>query len=133
MIGGIIITHGSLAGSLVEVAEIISGKIERLKTVSVGNSDGTNGIRDKLFEAIKEVDTGEGVIVFTDMFGGTPSNIALSLFESGRVEVITGVNLPVLVKFINQRSEKSLNELALALKETGTRSIVLASDMLKDK
>jgi PTS system mannose-specific IIA component len=133
MIGGVIITHGSLAASLLEVAETISGEIEGIRTVSLGDSDSSDRLRDDLMAAIGEMDNGDGVVVFTDMFGGTPSNIALSLYEAGRVEVVTGANLPVLIKFISHRSDKSLDEIAQLLKETGTQSIVLASDMLKEK
>lgn len=133
MVGAIVITHGSLASSLVEVAESITGKIEKVKTVSVQSSDTTESIRSALSGSIKEVNSGSGVIIFTDMFGGTPTNIALSLLEDGKVDVITGVNLPMLIKFIGNRTDKSLTDVALLLKDYGQKSIVLAGDMLKDK
>ncbi len=133
MVGAIVITHGSLASSLMEVAESITGKIEKVKTVSVMSSDTTESIRSALSGSIKDVNSGSGVIIFTDMFGGTPTNVALSLLEDGKVDVITGVNLPMLIKFIGNRTEKSLSEVALLLKEYGQKSIVLAGDMLKDK
>ncbi len=133
MVGAIIVTHGNLAVSLVEVAESITGKMENVRTVSVLNSDTTESIRGAISGAIKEVNSGSGVIIFTDMFGGTPTNVALSLLEDGRVDVITGVNLPMLIKFIGNRTEKSLAEVALLLKDYGQKSIVLAGDMLKDK
>ncbi|MBI5468861.1 MAG: PTS sugar transporter subunit IIA [Deltaproteobacteria bacterium] len=133
MVGAIVITHGSLAASLMEVAESITGKIEKVKTVSVTGSDTTESIRSALSGSIKDVNSGSGVIIFTDMFGGTPTNVALSLLEDGKVDVITGVNLPMLIKFIGNRTEKSLSEVALLLKDYGQKSIVLAGDMLKDK
>lgn len=133
MTGAVIITHGKLAECLVEVAESITGKIEAIKTVSVSNSDNTEAIRSALAGAIKEVGGGNGVVVFTDMFGGTPTNIALSLMEEGKVEVITGVNLPLLIKFSGHRAEKPLPELAQLLREYGQKSIVIAGHMLKDK
>ncbi len=133
MVGAIVITHGSLAASLMEVAESITGKIEKVKTVSVTRSDTTESIRSALSGSIKDVNSGSGVIIFTDMFGGTPTNVALSLLEDGKVDVITGVNLPMLIKFIGNRTEKSLSEVALLLKDYGQKSIVLAGDMLKDK
>lgn len=133
MVGAIVITHGSLAASLMEVAESITGKIEKVKIVSVMRSDTTESIRSALSGSIKDVNSGSGVIIFTDMFGGTPTNVALSLLEDGKVDVITGVNLPMLIKFIGNRTEKSLSEVALLLKEYGQKSIVLAGDMLKDK
>ncbi|MFQ5735735.1 MAG: PTS sugar transporter subunit IIA [Thermodesulfobacteriota bacterium] len=133
MIGAVIITHGQLAECLVEVAESITGKLENVKTVSVKNSDTTESIRGLLCSAIKEIDTGGGVLIFTDMFGGTPTNIALSLMEEGKVDVITGVNLPIVLKFIGHRNDKRIPELAQHLKEYGQSSIVLAGDMLKEK
>lgn len=133
MIGAVIITHGRLADCLVEVAESITGKLEKIRTVLIKNSDTTENIRGLLSSAIKDLDAGEGVIIFTDMFGGTPTNIALSLIEEGRVDVLTGVNLPIILKFVGHRSDKTIQELALLLKDYGHSSIVLAGDMLKEK
>lgn len=133
MVGGVIITHGSIASGLVEVAETITGKGADLVTVSVSISETTEQIRQTLGKAVKDVDAGDGVIIFTDMFGGTPTNIALSLMDEGRVEVITGVNLPLIIKFLSHRSDKPLHELTLRLKEYGRESVVLAGDMLKEK
>jgi len=133
MIGGVIITHGSLAESLLEAAGLISGDTENVLTVSVECADATEEARERLSAAVAEADSGDGVIIFTDMFGGTPSNIALSFFKDGRVDVITGVNLPVLIKFIGNRKTMPLAALARALKETGTGSIVLASEMLGER
>ena len=133
MVGAVVITHGKLAVSLVKAAESIAGKIEMLKTVAVQHSDTTEEISGVLASAVQVVGGGEGVIIFTDMLGGTPSNVALPLLEEGKVDIITGVNLPVLFKFVSHRSDKPLGELALLLKEYGRGSIVLASDMLKEK
>ncbi len=133
MVGAVVITHGRLAVSLVKAAESITGHIERLKTVAVQDSDTTDEISGVLASAVKKVEDGEGVIIFTDMLGGTPSNVALPLLEEDKVDIITGVNLPVLFKFVSQRSDKPLGELALLLKEYARGSIVLASDMLKEK
>ncbi len=132
MVGAIIITHGSLAGSLLEVAESIAGRMENVKIVSIKNSDTTESIRNTLASFVKEVNRGKGVVIFTDMFGGTPSNIALSMLGVGKVEILTGVNLPIILKFVNYRADKQLKELALLLKEYGQKSIVLAGDMLKE-
>ncbi|OGQ06229.1 MAG: hypothetical protein A2W38_02205 [Deltaproteobacteria bacterium RBG_19FT_COMBO_58_16] len=133
MIGAVIITHGRLADCLVSVAESISGKIENVRVVPVMNSDKTENIRVLLSKAIKEIDSGDGVLIFTDMFGGTPTNIALSLMEEGKVDIITGVNLPIILKFVSYRNDKTLSELAALLKDYGHTSIVLAGDMLKEK
>ncbi|MBI5827813.1 MAG: PTS sugar transporter subunit IIA [Deltaproteobacteria bacterium] len=133
MTGAVIATHGKLAESLFAAAESITGRMENVRTVSITNADKSDRIRGEISAAIKEVDSGKGVVVFTDMFGGTPTNIALSLMEEGRVEVITGVNLPLLIKFAGHRSERPLNELVLLLKEYGRESIVIAGHMLKEK
>ncbi|MBI5642447.1 MAG: PTS sugar transporter subunit IIA [Deltaproteobacteria bacterium] len=133
MIGAIVITHGGLAKSLIEVAESIAGRIESLKVVSVKASDTTESVRSSLSAAVKEVNTGDGAIIFTDMFGGTPTNIALSFMEEGKIEVITGVNLPMILKFVGHRGEKLLQGLAALLKDYGQSSIVLAGDILKEK
>lgn len=133
MTGAVIATHGKLAESLFAAAESITGGMENVRTVSITNADKSDRIRGEISAAIKEVDSGKGVVVFTDMFGGTPTNIALSLMEEGRVEVITGVNLPLLIKFAGHRSERPLNELVLLLKEYGRESIVIAGHMLKEK
>lgn len=133
MVGAVIITHGKIAEALVGAAESITGKMEKVGTVSVSSTDSTDGIRGVVSAAIKEADSGKGVVIFTDMFGGTPTNIALSLMGGGKVEVITGVNLPMLIKFVGHRADKELHELAVVLRDYGQKSIVLAGEMLKDK
>jgi PTS system mannose-specific IIA component len=133
MVGGIIIAHGTLAESLVKAAESIIGKAENVRTVSVMDGETTEQIRGNLEEAVKDVKKNDGVIIFTDMFGGSPTNIALSILEEGVVEILTGVNLPVLLKFLSYRSEMNFAELILQLKEHGQKSIVLTSDVLKGK
>jgi len=133
MVGAVVVTHGNLAASLVEAAEAITGKSEGVRTVSVASADSNDGIRSAVLAAVKEADTGAGVVVFTDMFGGTPTNIALSLMKDGRVEVITGVNLPMLIKFVGRSRDKDLRSLAALLRDYGQKSIVLAGEMLKDK
>lgn len=133
MVGTVVITHGQLAESLVAVAESIVGKAEGVKTVSVNGPDTTESIRKRLAESIREADAGMGVVVFTDMFGGTPTNVALSFLSEGAVEVVTGVNLPILIKHLGHRADKTLQELAAMLKDYGRTTIVLAGEMLKEK
>ncbi|MBI5886397.1 MAG: PTS sugar transporter [Deltaproteobacteria bacterium] len=133
MIGAVIITHGGLGVALVEAAEIITGKAERIQMVTVTGSDAPDGLRERIAAAVNQVNDGKGVVVFTDMFGGTPTNIALSFLDAGKVDILTGVNLPILIKFLGHRAEKTLTELTLLLKEYGRTSIVLAGDMLKEK
>lgn len=133
MIGAVIITHGGLGAALVEACENIAGRSERIKTISVAGPDAADGLRVRIAGAIKEVNAGSGAVIFTDMFGGTPTNIALSFLDPGKVEILTGVNLPMLLKFIGHRADRPISELALMLKEYGRKSIELAADMLKDK
>lgn len=133
MIGAVIITHGALASSILDVVQSITGPLESVLAVEIMNSETTEGIRSALCAAVEAADSGKGVIIFTDMFGGTPTNVALSLLDEGRVEILTGVNLPLLIKFVGHRSEKPLHELTLLLKDYGQKSIVLAGDMLKER
>lgn len=133
MIGAVIITHGTLGVALVDAAEIIVGKADRIQMITVTGADVPDGLRAKIADAVKQVNDGSGVLIFTDMFGGTPTNIALAFLEPEKVDILTGVNLPMLIKFIGHRAEKKLSSLTLLLKEYGRASIVLAGDMLKDR
>ena len=131
MIGAIVVTHDKLASGLIDAAEAIVGKIENVSSVSINKGDSTDEIRERLHSAIEETRQGNGVIIFTDMFGGTPTNIALSFLSEGSVEVLTGVNLPILLKFLSNRDESSIADLVRELRECGRDSIVPASEMLK--
>ncbi|MBI5560201.1 MAG: PTS sugar transporter subunit IIA [Deltaproteobacteria bacterium] len=131
MVGAIIITHGRLASALLEAAENIAGRAEGVRPLSVKDGGTAEEIMGMVRAALKEVDSGGGVIIFTDMFGGTPTNIALSLLKEGRTEIITGVNLPLVIKFLNWRDGVDISTLASRLLEHGRKSIVLASEMLK--
>ena len=133
MVGGVLIAHGALAESLLGVAESISGEVKKVKALTVGKGLSTDEIKRSLEEAVSEVDDGDGVIIFTDMLGGSPTNISLTVMEAGRVEVLTGVNLPMLLKFINNRADASFGELSTRLRDYGLKSIVLTSEILKGK
>jgi len=129
MVGIVLVTHGDLGQALLEAATFISGKVRGIKTVSV--QDGAiDDLREAIAKAIKEVDTGSGVLILTDMFGGTPSNLSLSFLEPGKIEVITGVNLPMLLSAINKQEENSLAELVTFVKTKALNSIILASEEL---
>jgi len=132
MIGLVVVCHEDMGAELVKAAEMIVGKIEAVATVSVKQESAPEMLRDQIQSAIKKVDRKTGVMLFTDMFGGTPSNIALA-FLSDSVEVVTGVNLSMLIKFANHRDEKSLPELAKLVQEAAQKSVVIASQMLKGK
>ncbi len=130
MVGAVIVTHGSFAAGLVDAAESITGDTGLIKFIGVNPQDSTDEIRERLELDIKSSNDGDGVIVFTDMFGGTPTNIALSFLVEDNVEILTGVNLPIILKFLTGRKERKPSELVRYLKKYGVDSIVPASDML---
>lgn len=130
MVGAVIITHGSFGAGLMEAAEIISGEQSNVETIPVQGGDSTDEISLRLERAVSAVRSDGGAIIFTDMFGGTPMNIALPFLDEGGVEVMTGVNLPIIIKFLNSREDMSASELVGVLKECGIESIVPASEIL---
>jgi mannose PTS system EIIA component len=131
MIGVVVVTHGQLATELVNAAETIVGDQPGFAAVSIGWHDAVELARDEIAEAIARVDSGSGVIVLTDMFGGTPSNLAITFLAETRVEVITGVNLPMLLKLAGTREVANLRELARRIREDGRTGIWVASDLLR--
>ncbi len=131
MPGLLVVTHGHVAEELVKTTKTIVGPMDELEAVSIGWNDDVTEARERILEAIKRVGRGEGVLVLTDMFGGTPTNIALSLLEPGKVEVITGVNLPMLIKFTNLRDELAFTEIARRIAEQGRHAIHVASELLE--
>jgi mannose PTS system EIIA component len=130
MIGALVITHGHLRHELVAAAEMIVGEISHIKAVSIGWHDDVNDARKDIEKHIAEVESGGGVILLTDMFGGTPSNIALSFHNPGAVDVVTGVNLPMIIKIANQKEGDTLESLARIVRDQGRSSIAMASDFL---
>jgi PTS system mannose-specific IIA component len=133
MIGIVLVSHGQLASELLRAAEIIVGKIENTVTVDIHPKMGMEEIHTSVEAAIRTVDTGKGVLLFIDMFGGTPSNIGLSFLATHNVEVLTGVNLPMMVKLPMVRPTMPLSELAKFLQDYGQRNITIPGDMLKKK
>jgi mannose PTS system EIIA component len=131
MIGVVVVTHGQLATELVNAAETIVGDQPRFAAVSIGWHDAVELAREEIAQAVARVDSGSGVIVLTDMFGGTPSNLAITFLAEGRVEVITGVNLPMLLKLAGTREIADLRELARRVREDGRTGIWVASDLLR--
>jgi PTS system mannose-specific IIA component len=132
MIGILIVTHRQLGDALIDAAEFILGyPPESIQSVSIDINEKAEKLRSKIKSAIKKVNGYQGVLIMTDMFGGTPSNLSYSFLEEGRVEVISGVNLPILIKAISARESKSLGELAELLETYGKRSISLASGILR--
>ena len=133
MVGLVIVAHGNLGEELLKVAETIVGKIENAAAVSVGSMAEVDKAKDEVGAAIKRTGDKDGVLVLTDMFGGTPSNLALGFLDEDNIEVVTGVNLPMVIKFANHRKDKGLGEIAHIVREGGLKSIILASDMLQKK
>lgn len=132
MIGIVIVTHSGLGEALIEAAEcVLDGPLEATKAVSVDLKHSAEAMRKKIAAGIKAVDQGDGVIILTDMFGGTPSNLGLSFLEEGRIDVLTGVNLPVLIRAEKMRKDNNLGQLAESIQSYGKKSISLASGVLK--
>ncbi len=129
-VAGVIVTHGHLAGELLSAAEMIIGPISYITAVSIGWHDDVDAARDEVQRAITRVSQGAGVLLLTDMFGGTPTNIASMFLEDGRVEVATGVNLPMVIKLASQSGRESLAEIARRVCELGRQGIYLGSDLL---
>lgn len=130
MVGVVVVAHGRLGDEYLAATEMIVGRLPQLAAVAMAAQEGADALRERLVAAIHEVDGGEGVLVLTDMFGGTPCNLSLSLFDGERVEVVSGVNLPMLVALSSHREGKRLHELATFLKAYGQKHINLASEIL---
>ena len=131
MVGLVVATHGNLGVELLLSAQMIIGPVCNAKAVSVNQDNSMEDIRDAIAVAITEVSAdGKGVIIVTDMFGGTPANVSMTFLKPQSVEVLTGVNLPMLLKFFNSQESLALDELAAILKSYGQQSIALASEYL---
>ena len=128
MIGIVLVTHGNLADEFLSAMQHVVGRQPQIATACIGPNDDMNERRDDILSKVEEVDSGEGVIVLTDMFGGTPSNLAI--MDRANVEVIAGINLPMLVKLGTLRKEKSLKEAVTGAKEAGIKYITIASELL---
>ncbi|HEV7905221.1 MAG TPA: PTS sugar transporter subunit IIA [Pyrinomonadaceae bacterium] len=129
-VAGVIVTHGQLATELLAAAEMIIGPIAHIAAISIGWHDDVDVARDEIEGAIKRVSEGGGVIILTDMFGGTPTNIASMFFVEGEVEVVTGVNLPMVIKLASQTEAESLATVAGRVRDQGQQAIYLAGELL---
>lgn len=130
MIGLVLVAHAGLARELLKAAEMIVGRIEKAEAIGITAKDSVEQIRETVAGAIEKV-SGAGVIIMADMFGGTPSNMSISFLKDNEVEVITGVNLPMVIKFASDRDKSGVEELAATLKKCGLESISVAGDYLK--
>ena len=131
MIGVVVVTHGQLATELLNAAEMIVGDLPKFAAVSIGWHDDVNDARQDIAQAIDRVRGEEGVLLLTDMFGGTPSNLGMTFLEKDRLEVITGVNLPMLIKLAGLRKSSDLLGVAKEMREHGRNAIWVASDFLR--
>ncbi len=135
LIGGVVVTHGNLAAELVSAAEtIINEDIRHVTAVTIGWHDNIDAAREQINKAIERVDQGAGVLVLTDMFGGTPTNIACTFLgnsqDDSRIEVVTGVNLPMIIKLADQQPDETLPVIARRVRDQGQKNIYLASEVL---
>ncbi|MDI6742107.1 MAG: hypothetical protein QMD11_05135 [Smithella sp.] len=133
MFGTLITTHGNLGNELIKSAELIKGRLENTIHISVDQTKDVEDLKKEISQAIKKLDKGKGVLILTDLFGGTPSNISLSFMKEGKVEVLTGVNLPMLLKLSEIREDMTLRDFACLIKNYGEKNIMLASEILSKK
>ena len=133
MIGGIIVSHGKLAEELLNALTIILGEVVNMEAISIGWYDDVEESRKMINKSLKRVDQKNGVLIFTDMFGGTPSNLSFSFLKDNKVEIITGVNLPMLIKFISLQRTDDLKKAAKKVVEQGKENIHLAGELLSSK
>lgn len=129
-VAGVIVTHGQLAGELLAAAEMIIGSISHITAISIGWHDDVEAAHHEIERAIARVSQGRGVLLLTDMFGGTPTNIASMFLAEGEVEVVTGVNLPMVIKLASQAEEEALPGVARRVRDQGQEGIYLAGDLL---
>lgn len=133
MIGGIIVSHGKLAEEILNALTIILGEAPNIEAISIGWYDDVEDSKKKISQSLKRINQKNGVVIFTDMFGGTPSNLSFSFLKDNQVEIITGVNLPMLIKFVSLQRSYNLKEVAKKVVEQGKKNIHLASALLNSE
>ena len=132
MIGMVLVTHGRLAAEFIAALEHVVGAQKQVAAICIGAEDDMEARRQDILSRIAEVDTGDGVVLLTDMFGGTPSNLAISVMDRPRVEVVAGVNLPMLIKLASLRQHENLQKSVSGAQEAGRKYINVASQLLSD-
>ncbi|MDC0398953.1 PTS sugar transporter subunit IIA [Alphaproteobacteria bacterium] len=130
MIGVVLVTHGNLATELVKVMEHVVGPQDQLTTITIDPDDDMEKRRQEILNSVQFVDKGLGVIILTDMFGGTPSNLAISIMEQAKIDIIAGVNLPMLIKLASVRSTETISDAVAQAREAGQKYIMVASQIL---
>ncbi len=133
MIGLVLVTHGRLALEFIDALEHVVGPQSNIAAVCVGPDDDPKKRRKEIIDSVAKVDDGDGVVLLTDMFGGTPSNLAISVLDQGKVEVIAGVNLPMLIKLASVRAKEPMKSAVTQAQEAGRKYINVASQLLADK
>ena len=133
MIGLVLVTHGRLANEFRAALEHVVGPQDQIEPVTIGPDDDVEQCRRDIIEAVKKVDTGDGVVILTDMFGGTPSNVAISVMSQPKVEVLAGINLPMLIKLAKVRENSPLEAAVSAAQEAGRKYCTIASRVLNGK
>lgn len=133
MIGGVIVSHGKLAEELLNALTIIIGEVVNIEAISIGWYDDVEESKKKISRSLKRVNQKNGVVIFTDMFGGTASNLSFSFLKNDQVEIITGANLPMLIKFVSLQRSNNLKEVVKKVVEQGKKNIHLASELLSSK
>jgi len=133
MIGMVLVTHGRLAIEFRAAMEHVVGPQQQVETVTIGPDDDMDQRRQEIVAAVKTVDTGDGVVILTDMFGGTPSNLAISVMNGGQTEVVAGINLPMLIKLASVRGECDLDRAVVQAQDAGRKYINVASRVLAGK
>lgn len=132
MIGMVLVTHGRLAEEFIAALEHVVGEQQQVRAVCIGPDDDMEQRRNDILRSVSAVDDGSGVVVLTDMFGGTPSNLAISIMDRAKVEVIAGVNLPMLIKLASVRNHERLPQAVTAARDAGQKYINVASSLLSD-
>ncbi len=133
MVGILIVSHGRLADALISSVQSLVGSLEKIRGVSIWSKDREEEVKDRIQKKMTEVDDGDGVVILTDILGGTPTNLSLSFLENKKVEVVTGVNMPMLLTLSSYREGRSLKEVGKLVKKSGRRSIILAKDVFDRK
>jgi len=131
MVGILVVSHGRLAEALISSVQFLVGNLQRVKGISIWPRDRKEEVKDRIQKGVEEVDDGDGVVILTDVLGGTPTNLSLSILEDEKVEVVTGVNLPMLLTLSSYQKGKSLEEISRLAKKSGRRSIALAKKVMK--
>jgi len=133
MVGILVVSHGRLAEALISSVQFLVGNLQKVKGIAIWPKDRKEEVKDRIQKGIGEMDDGDGVVILTDILGGTPTNLSLSLLEDEKVEVVTGVNMPMLLTVSSYRKGKSLREIGQLVKKSGRRSIILAKEVLARK